>query len=89
MLTNELSNMQQKKEKMEQDKALIETNLDGTTKNAYSDNIIFGKIFMAIDNLYSRCNEVNQAIKQQTKKTTETKTVQKKDQKEKTEGGQA
>lgn len=54
----------------------METNLDGTTKNAYTDNIIFGKIFMAIDNLHSRCLEVNNAIKVP-KKTIEKKVEKK------------
>ena len=88
ILTNDLSTLQKTKEQLEQEKSLLETNLEGTTKNAYDDRIVYGKIYMAIDNLYTRVLEHNQTIKAQTKKTgIDTKTVTKKDLKVQIEGG--
>jgi hypothetical protein len=42
---------------------MLETALEGNTKGAFEENVFFGKIFMAIDNLSSRCAEVNNSIK--------------------------
>jgi len=54
---------------LDQEKGHLETALEGNTKGAFEENVFFGKIFMAIDNLSSRCDEVNKSIKASGKTT--------------------
>jgi hypothetical protein len=63
LLNNEISQLQQRKEILEQDRAQREMSLEGNDKGTFEENIFLGKIFMAIDNLASRCHEVNNQIK--------------------------
>ena len=68
LLGNENSHLQSKCEELESRVANIMQNLEGSTKNTFEENIIIGKIFMAIDNLDSRCKEINTKIKAKAEK---------------------
>jgi len=68
LLNNEISQLQQQKEQLEQEMSQLETSLEGNTKGAFEENVFFGKIFMAIDNLATRCIETKDNIKIQKNK---------------------
>jgi hypothetical protein len=48
-------------QKKDAEREKLEANLEGNKKNIFSENVVIGRIFMAIDNLKNRCHSFNMA----------------------------
>lgn len=47
---------------LEIEKNRLEANLEGSKKNTFTETVIIGRIFMAIDNLKNRCVALNNQL---------------------------
>ena len=63
LISNEIAVLQKKIEAQEIRKKNLQVELEKNIKSNFSENIVVGQIFMAIDNLYGKCHEIDTFIK--------------------------
>ena len=68
-LNNDISKLRAQKEALEQRKAKIEGDLEGSSKNSFEEKVIISKILLAVHNLNHRCEAFNTSLKKSKKKT--------------------
>lgn len=61
-LNNSISSIQKDIEELEAEKARYEAQLEGSKKNTFTEAVIIGRIFMAVDNLRNRCQAFNSLV---------------------------
>lgn len=67
-LNTEISQLQKRLEELDHRQKEFSSQIESSLQSNFTENILVARTFMAIDNLYSRCQDINKEIKTQGKK---------------------